>query len=75
MSVHHILKNKSANVLRIALIGDSYIEGFQLFERHHFKTYLEQKLSQKLKKKVEVLNFGIGGADLRGMYLRYDQIS
>ncbi len=68
-------KGKPSDVLRIALIGDSYIEGFQLFERDHFKTYMEQEISKKLKTKVEVLNFGIGGADLRGMYLRYDKLA
>jgi len=68
-------REKSVNEFRIALIGDSYIEGFQLFERNHFKTFLENHLSKILNTKVEVLNFGIGGADLRGMYLRFDKLA
>lgn len=64
-------KEKNKDAIRIALIGDSYIEGFQLFERHHFRGYLESGLSKSLNKKIEVLNFGIGGVDLRGMYLIY----
>lgn len=63
------------NSLRIALIGDSYVEGFQLFERLHFARLMEKELSQELNKPVEVLNFGTGGADFRGMYLRYIKLA
>lgn len=66
---------KPDSVLRIALIGDSYVEGFQLFERHHFARLLEYKLKENTNKKVEILNFGTGGADLRGMYLRYIRLA
>lgn len=62
---------KNENALRIALIGDSYIEGLQLFERHHFKAKLEKCLSEKLKISIEILNFGIGGIDFRDMYFNY----
>lgn len=68
-------KNKGKNVFRIALIGDSYVEGLQMFERDHFSTYIQRKLSTLLSKKVEVLNFGIGGVDLRGMYLRFEKLA
>lgn len=68
-------KEKNKDVFRIALIGDSYIEGLQIFERDHFETYLRQMLSKSINKKVEVLNFGIGGIDLRGMYLRFDKFA
>ena len=68
-------KEKSKNVFRIALIGDSYIEGFQIFARDNFGTYLEQKLNKTINKKIEVLNFGIGGVDLRGMYLRFEKLA
>jgi len=59
---------KDTEVLRIALLGDSYVEGFQVFDRHHFRVVLEEKLSEKLNKKVEVLNFGRSGFDIGDMY-------
>lgn len=62
---------KASKVLRIAILGDSYIEGMQLFERHHFKEKLEKCLSDKFNIKVEILNFGIGGIDFRDMYFNY----
>jgi hypothetical protein len=68
-------KEKDKNTFRIALIGDSYIEGLQIFERNHFETYLRENLSKLIHKKVEVLNFGIGGIDLRGMYLRFERFA
>jgi lysophospholipase L1-like esterase len=68
-------QEKEPGTLRIALIGDSYVEGFQLFERHHFARLLENDLPKKIKRKVEVLNFGTGGADFRGMYLRYSKLA
>ncbi len=63
---------KASNVIRIVILGDSYIEGMQLFERHHFKEKLENCLSDKFHKKVEILNFGIGGIDFRDMYFNYN---
>ena len=59
---------KSVNVFRIALLGDSYVEGFQVFDRDHFRSILENELSQSLGKKVEVLNFGRSGFDIGDMY-------
>ena len=66
---------KEPNTFRIALIGDSYVEGFQLFERHHFARLLEKELNRISDKKIEILNFGTGGADFRGMYLRYTKLA
>lgn len=62
---------KSGNTLRIALLGDSYIEGMQVFERNHFRTKVEKNLHNQLNKNVEVLNFGIGGLDFRDMFFNY----
>jgi len=61
-------KEKSADVLRIAIFGDSFIEGLQLFERNHFKSLVDKNLSKKLNQKVEILNFGIGGIDFSDAY-------
>jgi len=66
---------KSDNIFRIALIGDSYVEGFQLFERHHFARLLEKEFNKDSTKIIEILNFGTGGADFRGMYLRHIKIA
>jgi len=57
--------------LRIAVIGDSYVEGFQLFEKYHFRSVLEEKLTLLTSQKVEVLNFGRSGFDLQRMYIYY----
>jgi hypothetical protein len=59
---------KKAGTLRIALLGDSYVESFQLFRRDQFHSIIENKLSQNLGMPVEVLNFGRSGFDLADMY-------
>jgi len=59
---------KEPGTLRIALLGDSYVESFQLFRRDQLHAILENKLSQSLACPVEVLNFGRSGFDLADMY-------
>ncbi|MDF9800316.1 hypothetical protein OKW21_005579 [Catalinimonas alkaloidigena] len=60
---------KSPGVFRIALLGDSYVEGFQVLERHHFRTVLEEKLEEDLAlDSVEILNFGRSGFGLADAY-------
>lgn len=54
--------------LRLAFLGDSYVESFQLFRRDQFYEVLEKELSKNLNKNVEVLNFGRSGFDLADMY-------
>ncbi|MEO0896323.1 MAG: hypothetical protein AAFY71_08000 [Bacteroidota bacterium] len=61
-------KDRSPQTLRLALLGDSYVAGMQVMERHHFRSLLEDQLSEALKQKVEVLNFGMPGADLEDCY-------
>jgi len=68
-------KEKDENTLRIAVIGASMVQGLELFDRHHFRKLLEDKLSQITRKKVEVLNFGRGGLDLRGIYTTYKYLA
>ena len=60
-------KKVEQDVIRIALIGDSFVEGFQVFDRDHFRSILEKKLFS-LGKKVEVLNFGMSGFNLNDDY-------
>ncbi len=64
-------KQKSEENLRIALVGDSFVEGFQVLEKFHFRSLIEQRLSKKIGKKVEVLNFGRSGFDFLSMYAYY----
>lgn len=68
-------KEKDKNTLRIALIGASMVQGLEIFDRHHFRKLLEDKIATVTSKKVEVLNFGRGGIDLRGMYTTYKYIA
>jgi hypothetical protein len=60
--------SKEPGTIRIALIGDSYVEGFQLFDRYHFRTVLESELRKVSPAEVEVLNFGRSGFSLPDMY-------
>ena len=59
---------KKSGTIRIALLGDSYVEGFQVFDRNHFRKLLEEELKRKLNQDVEILNFGRSGFDLADMY-------
>lgn len=63
---------KKDSVVRIALLGDSYVEGLQVFNRNHFNVVLEKKLSKK-NVSVEVLNFGRSEFSLGNM-LAYEKV-
>ncbi len=57
-------KQKAPNTLRIAVLGDSYTEAFQLPFEESFCAMLEQKLHDCALlsgKNIEVLNFGVSG--------------
>jgi hypothetical protein len=63
---------RNNNNIRIALLGDSYAEGFHIFEDHHFGRILENKLNEnKLTSGYEVLNFGVGNYDYNDMVIQY----
>lgn len=64
-------KEKNKAITRIALLGDSFVEGIQLLDRNHFATLIEDKLNDK--NKVEVLNFGRSEFGLGNMYA-YDKL-
>lgn len=59
---------KKEGTLRIALVGDSYVEGFQVFPRWNLRSVLEKELSQYAGRPVEVLNFGLSGHTIRTMF-------
>jgi lysophospholipase L1-like esterase len=54
---------KPANTLRIAVLGDSYIEALQVPESERFSSVLEKQLNQLAThdNHVEVMSFGISG--------------
>lgn len=59
-------------ISRIALIGDSYTEGFHVFEQYHFSQILERELNKEFAEpKYEVLNFGIGNYNYNDMVILY----
>jgi hypothetical protein len=64
---------RNRDALRIALIGDSYVEGHYLPERYYFGKILEGQLSRLIQRDVEVLNFGLAGLNFRRMYINYKE--
>jgi len=57
-------RKKPANGLRIALVGDSFVEGLYLRDENTYGAVMEEKLKQcpaLQDKEVEVLNFGAQG--------------
>lgn len=62
---------RSPESLRIALFGDSYTEGFQLFRERHFSYLLEERLNRQGKQTYEVLNFGVSDYRYSDMAIQY----
>jgi hypothetical protein len=63
---HEHAITKPAGTFRIAVVGDSFAEAFQVPAEKAFWSVLEQKLQQcsasfAAGKKVEILNFGVSG--------------
>ncbi len=57
-------KEKPVDTLRIAVLGDSYPEAFQVAREQAFWSVMEQKLQECGafgEKKIEVINFGVSG--------------
>jgi hypothetical protein len=60
---------RNQNTIRIALIGDSYVESFQIFERDYFGEIAENYLENIYQtKQFEFLNFGRSGFDIADIY-------
>jgi len=59
---------KKKTDIRIALIGDSFVEGAQVKDKYHFRNILEKKLNKKFTKNIEVLNFG---KSFYSLYINY----
>lgn len=61
-------QQKEPNKFRIAVLGDSYVESFQVFYRDKFHRIIEKSLGERIVDSVEVLNFGRSGFDWADMY-------
>ncbi|MCT4624541.1 MAG: hypothetical protein N4A46_13045 [Schleiferiaceae bacterium] len=61
-------KEKQSGIKRVALLGDSYVEGLQVFERNHFRALIEKQLSIGYEDSVQVLNFGRSNFNFPNMY-------
>lgn len=66
---------KKRNTFRIALFGDSFTEGFQVFEPYKFSRVFEKSINLKSTIPVEVLNFGISNVVLPEMYIRKKRLA
>lgn len=51
--------NKTNQTLRIAVLGDSYMEGLQVEKNESFSSLLEEELKEGGNRNIEVYNFGI----------------
>ena len=60
-------KKYSDNTFKVAFLGDSFVESFQVFKRHHFLNYTEQNLI-KDSLDIKTMNFGRSGFDFLDMY-------
>lgn len=62
-------QEKDTGTYRIALIGDSFIEAFQLFDRLSMRATLEKELKKLTGKEIQVLNFGRSGFTFEDMFV------
>ena len=62
--------NESGEI-RILMLGDSYVMGNTLFERHHFGTFIKNNISERLGRSVATLNFGKADFSLPNIYAYY----
>jgi hypothetical protein len=66
---------RKKGTIRVALIGDSYIEGLQVFDRDHLRSIIENKLKQELDSEVEVLKIGYSGLNIESMYCYFNKLA
>ena len=57
---------------RIAVIGDSFVEGFQVSLDDNFTEVVEMRLNETMDESYEVLNFGVSGYNLTQYYLQLE---
>ena len=61
-------KKKPADTFRIALIGDSFVEGLDVLSRHHFQRTMKRDLEDHFGGEFQILNFGRGNSTLPFSY-------
>ena len=66
---------KPPGTLRIAVLGDSYVESIQVDRSQNYCSLLAKELSQKLHRPVQVLNFGVANYSIAQDYLRYQNLA
>ncbi|OOZ42725.1 SGNH/GDSL hydrolase family protein [Solemya elarraichensis gill symbiont] len=66
----HQLQKKTGDSLRIAVLGDSFMEGYSVELKDSFHKRLETRLNQ-LNANAEVINFGVGGYGTLQEYITY----
>ncbi len=70
--VEHLV-DKSKDVYRVVVVGDSYIEALQVPIEESFTQQLERMLQRNISgKRVEVINLGIGGTGPAQYYRRLE---
>jgi hypothetical protein len=69
---HPYPPERNHDKIRIALLGDSFAEGFHLFEDYHFGQILEHQLNaENPGSGYEVMNFGVGNYNYNDMIIQY----
>jgi hypothetical protein len=58
-------RKKDKKTLRILLVGDSFVEGIDVFSHNHFARYMEEILGKRLHRNVEILDFGRGNCSIQ----------
>lgn len=67
-------KEKPSDVKRIAIIGDSFVESFQVDLNETMHRQLQNMLNQDKNQKYEVLAFGVGSTGTCEQYIRYKNL-
>ena len=64
-----LVDNSPSGSIRIALLGDSYVESFQVFERDYFGSKTSSILNFNYpEERIDVMNFGRSGFGLKNVY-------
>lgn len=67
-------KVKDSDVFRVGVFGDSHTYGSEVDPEFSFAVELQRELERVLRRKVEVLNFGIGGGALQKSFILYQNL-
>lgn len=68
-------RKRVGDEFRILMLGDSYVMGNTVFERHHFIHILEEELGRSTGLRVDAMNFGKADFALANMYVYYQDFA